>query len=129
MRALHSSSALAVNFFDFWVDKDSEPLVELFKLQSKPLSITFEGQYPTGLPGTPPNLDVVLNLEDGTVIGVESKFTEWLTPKSSGKPGFKEKYFPLDAGLWEQVGLPASQRLASDIQTRSIEFKYLHLSY
>ena len=27
MRALHSSSALAVNFFDYWTNKDKSPLL------------------------------------------------------------------------------------------------------
>lgn len=125
MRALHSSSALAVNFFDFWVNKDTGPLKELFGLQSKPCSLLFEGQYPTGLPGNPPNLDVVFDLQDGTTVGIESKFTEWLTPKSASKPAFKEKYFPSDRGLWEKVGLPETQRLAAEIQSRETEFRHL----
>lgn len=125
MRALHSSSALAVNFFDFWVNKDTDPLKEIFGLQSKPCSLLFEGQYPTGLPGNPPNLDVVLGLQDGTIVGIESKFTEWLTPKSANKPAFKEKYFQSGIGIWEKVGLPETQRFAADIQSRKIEFRHL----
>ncbi len=39
MRALHSSSALAVNFFDYWVDVDSQPLTEIFGLESKTTAI------------------------------------------------------------------------------------------
>lgn len=124
MRALHSSSALAANFFDYWVDKDTPALAEVFGLESKPHGIRFEGQYPTGLPGNPPNLDVVLEL-DNCVVGIESKFTEWLSPKSASKPVFKEKYFPSAVGIWDRVGLPETQRLAEDIMSKAVIFRHL----
>lgn len=125
MRALHSSSALAVNFFDAWVGEDNNALMEAFGLDLEPATIRFEAQYPTGLPGNPPNVDVVFELQRGLVVGIESKFTEWLTPKSTGKPTFKEKYFPSGSGLWERVGLPETQRLAEDVQSKAITFRYL----
>ena len=50
MRALHSSSALAVNFFDAWVDTDARPLIGISGLEAERVSIRFEKQYPTGLP-------------------------------------------------------------------------------
>lgn len=125
MRALHSSSALAANFFDTWVGRDTRALAEIFQLESNPLAIRFEGQYPTGLPGNPPNLDVVLALERGVVVGIESKFTEWITPKSASKPAFKEKYFPSGIGVWEKVGLPETQRLVEDICAQAIRFRHL----
>jgi hypothetical protein len=125
MRALHSSSALAVNFFDAWVGEDTKPLLELFGLKPEQVQIRFEGQYPTGLPGTPPNLDVVFELQNGFLVGIESKFTEWLSHKSVSKPSFKEKYFPSGHGVWDLVGLPETQRLAEDIQSKAIAFRYL----
>lgn len=128
MRALHSSSALAANFFDPWVGNDTQPLAEVFRLESKPSVISFEGKYPTGLPGNPPNLDVVFEFDSGLVIGIESKFTEWVEPKSANKPSFKEKYFPLGIGVWETVGLPKMQRLVEDIRSKEISFRYLDAS-
>ena len=125
MRALHSSSALAVNFFDAWVGADAGALMEVLGLEQESVSIRFEGQYPTGLPGNPPNLDVVLELQSGLTVGIESKFTEWLAPKSQSKAPFKEKYFPSAAGVWERVGLPETQRLAEEIQSRSLVFRHL----
>jgi len=125
MRALHSSSALAANFFDAWVDADTKPLVVIFDLEARPVNIRFEGQYSTGLPGTPPNLDVIFELQNGLVVGIESKFTEWLTPKSSSKPAFKDKYFPTARGVWETVGLPETQRLAEEVQLKEIAFRHL----
>ena len=125
MSALHSSSALAVNFFHAWVGSDLAPLLEIFGLEGEASNIQFEGQYPTGLPGNPPNLDVVLELKTGIVVGIESKFTEWLTPKSTSKLPFKDKYFPTGHGVWENVGLPETQCLADAMQERSVTFRYL----
>ena len=125
MRALHSSSALAVNFFDAWVGADTQPLVEIFDLGAQPVNIRFEGQYPTGLPGKPPNLDVIFELQNGSVVGIESKFTEWLSPKPTRKPPFKEKYFPAGLGAWEKVGLQETQRLAEEVQSKELVFRHL----
>ena len=84
-RALHSSSALAVNVFAKWKNNPSD----LFLCGKKGFqSLTFEKKCPTGLGGTPPNLDVFLD-NDHSLIGVESKFLEYLTPK---KGIFSETY-------------------------------------
>ncbi len=125
MRAAHSSSALAVNVFDSWAGKDAGPLDRALNLSPGTTSIRFEEQYPTGLPGNPPNLDVVLFRSDGFVIGIESKFTEWLTPKSANKTPFKEKYFPPGRGIWDRVGLIKTQRLATSIYSKEVTFRYL----
>jgi hypothetical protein len=60
MRALHSSSALAVNVFDFWTTHDPTPLAEALQLEHPIVDVGFECKLSTGLPGNPPNLDVVL---------------------------------------------------------------------
>ncbi|RQD58789.1 MAG: hypothetical protein D5R98_08130 [Desulfonatronovibrio sp. MSAO_Bac4] len=125
MRALHSSSALAVNFFDAWVDNDAGALMKILGLKQESVNIRFEGQYPTGLPGNPPNLDVVFEFYSGLTVGIESKFTEWLTAKSQSKVPFKEKYFPSAGGVWERVGLPATQSIAEEIQSKSLIFRHL----
>ena len=125
MRAAHSSSALAVNVFDTRVDRDTRPLIRALGLELVLVHVRFEAQFPTGLPGNPPNLDVALERADGFVIGIESKFTEWLTPKSASRLPFKAKYFPAGTGVWAQVGLTATQRLAESIQSKEITFRYL----
>jgi hypothetical protein len=125
MKALHSSSALAVNFFDSWVSRDRKPLVHALGIDRDILDIQFERQYPTGLPGNPPNLDIALELEGGVTIAIESKFSEWLTPKSTNKESFKSKYFSSDDGLWAKRGLVASEELARRIHTGDTLFEYL----
>ena len=38
-------------------------------------------------------MDIALQLESGFTIGVESKFTEWMAPKSMNKEAFRPAYF------------------------------------
>ena len=55
MKALYSSSDLAVNVFDYWSQHDVAPLAAALALDESILSVAFEAQYPTGLGGNPPN--------------------------------------------------------------------------
>lgn len=84
-RALHSSSALAVNTFASFKDH-LQDLVLLGRNEYQQLR--FEKKLSTGLRGTPPNLDVWLEREN-EVIAIESKFLEYLSPKAAK---FSEKY-------------------------------------
>ena len=75
-RAAHSSSALAVNVFGPF----KRHLTNLTLLGKDGFdSFEFEKKCLTGLQGQPPNLDGVAQSRDG-VVGVESKFTEYLQP-------------------------------------------------
>ncbi len=83
--AVHSSSALVANSFAPWKKKPSE----LFLCgHSAFTAIAFEKKCPTGLRGTPPNLDLFVKGE-GLIIGVESKLSEYLTLKT---PKFSSSY-------------------------------------
>jgi hypothetical protein len=124
MRALHSSSALAVNFFEYWTSAAPTALKELLELESPVRAIRFEAQHQTGLPGNPPNLDVCLALESGHTIAIESKFTEWLTRKRVVRGVFKPKYFAADQEVWSSRGLPACETLATEIQ--AARHRFLH---
>jgi len=84
-RALHSSSVLVVNTFGPWKD---EPHKLTIKEHSNFKCLGFEAKCPTGLSGAPPNLDVLLQSSD-TVLGIESKFLEPLTPT---RPHFPDSY-------------------------------------
>jgi hypothetical protein len=125
MKALHSSSALAVNFFDAWVERDPAPLQAALSIDRDIESVCFEKKFPTGLGGNPPNLDIVLNLTDGFLIAFESKFSEWLTPKPRKKAPFKSSYFQEENGLWAAKGLLASEELARRIQRGEVSFRHL----
>ncbi len=78
-KALHSSSALAVNTFAPFKPNPAD-----LRFQGKQgfTHLQFEQRLPTGLGGTPPNLDVWLQSPDG-VIAIESKFLEYFTPKQA----------------------------------------------
>lgn len=125
MAALHSSSALAVNTFDFWSGKSLRPVTSALGLHGDAQTFKFEAQFPTGLDGSPPNLDLAFYCAGDHVVGVESKFSEWLTPKSAAKPCFKEKYFPRNGSLWAEVGLPGAQELAAALHDGRERFRHL----
>lgn len=76
-KALHSSAALAVNTFAKWKENTENLFIcgnNGFK------TLIFEKKCPTGLKGSPPNLDVFLD-NDKFSIAIESKFLEYLSPK------------------------------------------------
>jgi len=125
MAALHSSSALAVNAFDYWSGKPLSPIASALGVKQNPSHFRFEAQFPTGLGGTPPNLDLAFSYPDSHILGIESKFSEWLAPKPRNKEHFKAKYFPDDKLLWSQAGLPRAQRLAEAMQKQGRVFRHL----
>lgn len=88
-RAVHSSSALAVNAFAPFRRR----IGELALLDHRGFSsLAFEQKCPTGLRrGTPPNLDVLVSGESG-VVGIESKLTEYLTShRARFSPAYAEQ--------------------------------------
>ena len=128
MGALHSSAALAVNFFDFWTERSLEPLAAALDLGQTPDCFSFESTFSTSLRGTPPTLDVAFRNTNGSVVGVESKFTEWLAPKVHGGNNFAPSYFPDGPGLWAAVGLEGAQSLTNDLRTTNARFRYLDVA-
>ena len=88
-RAVHSSSALAVNAFAPFRRR----IGELALLGHRGFSsLAFEQKCPTGLRrGTPPNLDVLVSGES-EVVGIESKLTEYLTShRARFSPAYAEQ--------------------------------------
>ena len=124
MCALHSSSALACNVFDYWRTRDMSAVSRALELGATAKAMRFEAKFPTGLEGVPPNLDVALDA-DGVTVGIECKFTEPFGSSKSEQP-FKSKYFPADNKLWLDRGLPACQQLAEGLQKGSPQFKHLN---
>ena len=119
MKALHSSSAIVVNLFQYWQGKDVCPILNACKLTSRttkvgyliknvgsvspekipiipsPLNyeIKFEEQFEISEDKSQfphsPNIDVVIYTPLST-IGIESKFTEPYSSRKHG--GLKQKY-------------------------------------
>ena len=124
IRAAHSSSALACNFFDYWRKIDMTPLTRAFGRSDSFCKIVFEQKFPIGVKGKPPNIDVVLQAPDNRILAVESKFTEPFR-KSKTKNFLKQKYFPDKRRFWESAGLPGCQRLAGDLRNGYVSFDFL----
>lgn len=121
--ALHSSSALAVNFFGYWSMRESSALAGALGLTSAIQRIRFERKYPTGVGSRAPNLDVLLELASGSVLAIESKFCE---PFSSRvKKPVQDKYFPAGRRMWSGVGLDGVQRAAQDARTAASGYTLL----
>jgi hypothetical protein len=125
MRALHSSAVLAVNVFDYWVDRDVRPLLDVLGIDAGMKRLSFEAQFPTGLAGNPPNLDLALELCNETVVGIECKYIEWLALKRKSRLALKDKYFESGASLWSEAGLPMCQALAADLRASRASFRHL----
>ncbi|HYF66710.1 MAG TPA: hypothetical protein VD884_01180 [Ohtaekwangia sp.] len=84
-KAVHSSSVLCANFFGFFKSSVNGFVV---LGESNFLHQQFEKKLPTGLRGSPANLDFYLE-NDSCIIGIESKFLEPLAPKI---PKFSPSY-------------------------------------
>ena len=118
MRALHSSSALAANFFDYWTDReDKAPLLRALGIGVIDVkSFDFERKFRNGVSRSSsrwPHLDVAVTLSDGHVIAIEGKFTE------PYKSEFSPSYFPSNGGRWADKNLPWCQALPQELHERS----------
>ena len=124
MHALHSSSVLACNVFDYWRTNGVSIIGEALGIEPLIERLTFEAKFRTGLPGKPPNLDVALWLRSGDVWAIESKFTE---PFGSPKrvPAFKAKYFPAGRPVWTDFRLSKCGALADALQVGTVAFRHL----
>lgn len=123
MCATHSSAVLACNVFDYWRARDLTIVERALGLPAAIATMRFEAQFPTGLDGEPPNLDVAFRLADDTVVAVESKFTEPFRAKAFTP--FKSKYFHDDQPLWKSRGLPRSAALVLGLQRGEVQCKHL----
>ena len=87
-KAVHSSSALAVNVFAPFRSRGSELILPG---SGSITGLEFERKCPHGVSGRAPNLDVLLTGPEG-VIGIESKLTEpLLRHRAVFSPRYREK--------------------------------------
>ena len=120
MLALHSSSALVVNFFQYWRHHSLAKLAVAMGLSPEYGHLRFEKTYPKpeGVGGYRPHVDVELT---GTSkpIAIESKFTE---PYRRGRKTLKDKYAKT-AGIWGKY--TGCESLAKQIVEGKEIFQYL----
>lgn len=117
---LRSSTALSLNVFDPWVGAELSPVTNGLGVDHAS-RIRFEQKFPTGLRGTSPNLDVLLDTPDGTgkPTAIEVKFVE---PYDGQSNGFRDSYFAKPE-LWN--GLPHLKEIAEAIGPHDSTLKYL----
>jgi hypothetical protein len=120
MLALHSSSALVVNFFHYWRYFDISTLSEKMGLPTQYTQLQFEKTYPKpeGIPGIRPHIDIELSGESRPV-AIESKFTE---PYSRSRTVLK-KIYTENINIWGN--LSNCKLLANQLVTGNIVFEYL----
>lgn len=124
IRAVHSSVVLAINVFQYWEDRTGPELPRALGFDGELAAVQIEQQYSSGLKGMPPTLDVSLTLNDGPLVAIESKFTEWMTRKKADLPRLRDKYLR-PGTLWDDIGLPRCQQLAAAIAAGAETFLQL----
>lgn len=126
IQAVHSSSAIVVNLFSYWLN-DPIPLAVALKLISPKtqciLSMEFESKMPISDDfERAPNLDVLFRVEGKsrfTAFGVESKLSEPFSGR--GHKGLNPVY--LADEFW--TGLPNLKELAGRLSPVDREFRHL----
>jgi hypothetical protein len=126
MQALHSSSALVVNAFDYWksINDKSSMAKSLYIPSIKISRISFEKKYPIINDSNvkSPNVDVVIEYENKDCCAIECKFTEPFNNRQR-EHGLKERYFE-DSEIWDTI--PNIRRLVSNDSKKIEDFKKLH---
>jgi len=130
MQAIHSSSALGVNIFQYWLKENQVPKIAAAcglcnKNNKSSNNIMFETKYKIsekfafGL-----NLDVVIENSPESkfkVFAVESKFSEAYSSRRHS--GLKQKYLQLQ-NIWKDV--PNLHRFSKKISPVAKRFNHLH---
>jgi hypothetical protein len=130
MHAVHSSSALTVNIFQYWLKINQIPPIAAAcgfcdRRNKNPIKIKFETKFPIdeNFPRSP-NLDVIIENSAKSrfkVFAVECKFSEAYS--SRGHSGIDPKYFT-SADFW--TDLPNLKSFSKTISPGDNSFQYLH---
>mgnify|MGYP003563409767 CR=1 FL=1 len=130
MQAVHSSSALGVNIFQYWKSISNVPAIAVAcglckKGSEVSYDIRFEEKYPINDSfGFHPNIDAVIHNKQGSTFkrfAIECKFSEAYGAHKHG--GLKEKYLTCD-DIWDDI--PALRAFSERISPDDNEFKHLH---
>ncbi len=130
MQAVHSSSALGVNIFQYWQKINQVPVIAAAcgfcrKGNNVSKKMVFEDQYEIDKKFQfKPNIDVVFHNSNSSKykrFAIECKFSE--SYGSYKHSGLKAKYMGLDS-LWRDI--PNMHDLAKLISPTNKKFKYLH---
>jgi len=131
MQAVHSSSALGVNIFQYWKKINQVPAIAAvcgFCYRNNNISqdINFEVKYPiSGKFPRSPNIDVVINNSSKSrfkVFAIECKFSEAYSPGTHS--GISPKYIALNK-VWDDI--PNLLKLAKIISPDDNDNLFIHL--
>lgn len=130
MCAVHSSSAIGVNIFQYWKESSISDIayaLGLCRRDNKLASeIHFEQKYQISNKfHFSPNIDVVIknNVKHNIkVFGIECKYSEAYSSRKH--PGLKEKYISEIPEQWEDI--PELFKLAKEISPQDTKYKHLH---
>ncbi len=130
MQAIHSSSALGVNIFQYWKSISSIPTIaEACGLCKRGSNVSCDMQFEEKHPindsfGFHPNIDIVIHNKPETKIkrfAIECKFSE--AYGGYKHPGLKQKYLDCK-DIWDDI--PNILTLAQKISPTDEEFRHLH---
>ena len=123
--AVHSSAALAINTFAPFKSNPSD-FVILGRTGLNDLS--FEEKVSTGLKGNPPNLDVYLQFGNES-IGLESKFTEYFSPKQAEfSKSYNPQKLPWAEDVWWKIKEEAEKSDSRHLDVAQLVKHYFGLS-
>lgn len=130
MKAVHSSSALGVNIFQYWLTAQQIPAIaqacRLSVKESKTaadIEFEFKAKINSSFSRSP-NIDVVIKLAPESAVthfAIECKFSEAYA--SQGHGGIKQKYLE-HAEIWSD--LPNLYKFAQTISPDDTKFHHLH---
>jgi len=130
MQAVHSSSALGVNIFQYWKRINQVPAIATacrlcYRNNNTSQDINFEVKYPiSGKFPRSPNIDVVINNSPESrfkVFAIECKFSEAYSSRNHS--GIDPKYIKLDT-IWNDI--PNFLEFAKTISPDDNRFTHLH---
>jgi len=130
MQAVHSSSALGVNIFQYWKKINQVPAIAAacglcHRNNNTSQDINFEVKYSINEKFQyNPNIDVVIKKSPESrfkVFAIECKFSESYYPRAHS--GISPKYIELDK-VWDDI--PNLLELAKEISPNDNKYSYLH---
>lgn len=130
MCAVHSASAIGVNVFQYWINKNVTEIASALGLCRKnnlsAKEIHFEQKFEISNKFRfSPTIDVIITNEKINKIkafGIECKFSEAYSSRKH--PGLKKKYIDVISEQWND--LPNLLELAKEINPSDNKFKHLH---
>jgi hypothetical protein len=131
MQAVHSSSALGVNVFQYWMSVSEVPVIAAAcglcrRGSSAPSELKFEEKYAINDNfGVHPNIDIVIHNRQADKIqrlAIECKFSEAYGAHKHG--GIKNRYLVECGTLWDDI--PNLRKFAETICPDDSDFRHLH---